>query len=174
MIILLIPGIVSAHRVAENRIDPCKIQVGYEQIHITAYIPTLFQARQFCQTIPGPGPTQLVFDYVGKKLRNITLEFEVTKEPEGKRVFYQEPIKNITGTMSASIDFSKYGSGDYLAHITILHKGKRLDTHLPLQVGKDNGSSWGIILFLLFLVLLAASLYYTQRKGLLDQFFRDK
>lgn len=173
LITLVMPALVWAHRGAENQIDPCQIQVGYEPIHMTAYTPVLTKARQYCQTIPGLGQTQLVFDYVGKKLKHITLEFEVTKEPEGKRVFYQEPIKNTTGTMNAAIDFSQYGAGDYKVRITIVHKGKRLDTYLPLQIGMDSGASVGMGLFLLLLALLAAAYYFIKYKGLLEQYFKD-
>ena len=161
-----------SHRVAENQVDPCQIQVGYEPIHITAYTPVLTKARQYCQTIPGLGQTQLVFDYVGKKLKHIMLEFEVTKEPEGKRVFYQEPIKNTTGTMNAAIDFSQYGAGDYKVRITIVHKGKRLDAYLPLQIGMGSGAFGGVGIFLLFLALLAAAYYFIKHKGLYKQYFK--
>ncbi|MGR9074209.1 MAG: hypothetical protein ACU833_14205 [Gammaproteobacteria bacterium] len=170
LLALFSPLLVSAHRVPENQIDPCKIQVGYEQIHITAYVPTVYRAKQFCGSIPKPAATQLVFDYIGKKLRNHTLEFEVTKEPEGTRVFYREPTTNITGTMTAPIDFNRFGSGNYRVRITILHKGKRLDSYLPLQVGADSGFSGGLFKFFLFLALLAGAYYFIKHKGLLDRY----
>lgn len=172
LIILIMPTMVWSHRVADNQIDPCQIQVGYEPIHITAYTPILTKAKQYCQNIPGLGQTQLVFDYVGKKLKYITLEFEVTKEPEGKRVFYQEPIKNIHGTMNAAIDFSQYGAGQYKVRITIVHKGKRLDTFLPLQVGMDSGNSSGMGMLLMLLAVLATAYYFLIYKGLLDRLFK--
>lgn len=168
VIILTIPPEVSAHRVPENQPDPCKIQVGYEPIHMTAYTPVQTKAQQFCQNIPNLGQTQLVFDYLGKKLKHIPLEFEVTKEPGGQRVFYQKPIENTTGTMNIAIDTRQYGAGEYRVRITIVHKGKRLDTFLPLQIGMGSSSSAGMILILLVIAILATLYYLIKYKELLD------
>jgi hypothetical protein len=79
-----------------------------------------------------------VFDYEGKSMRNLSVEFEITKEPEGTRIFYQEPQKVKTGTMNGSVDFSQYGAGHYLAHIAIVDKDKRLDSHIPFSVGLES------------------------------------
>ena len=72
-----------AHRGANNEIDSCRIKVGFEKIHFSAYTPSLSGHKSYCNKIPGPAITNLVFDYEGKMLRNITIEFEITKEPEG-------------------------------------------------------------------------------------------
>ena len=72
-----------AHRSANNKIDNCRINVGFEKIHFSAYTPSLSGHKSYCNKIPGPAITNLVFDYEGKMLRNITIEFEITKEPEG-------------------------------------------------------------------------------------------
>lgn len=144
-----------SHRVQEEGFDNCRIKVGYEKIHFTAYTPKFSSDQGYCQAIPHLGMTNLVFDYEGKKLRNISLEFEVTKEPEGTRVFYQHAQKIKTGTVNARIDFSKYGAGDYLAHVTIVYKGEKLDTHLPFSVGVGGTKTpWGRYFIFLFIVLL--------------------
>lgn len=53
-------------------------------------------AEDFCGNIPDTGTlTQLVFDYQDVRYRNRAVEFEVTKEPEGTRVFFQA-AKNIS------------------------------------------------------------------------------
>jgi len=138
VLLLLFPTAVFAHRgIFEDskEIDKCRIRVGYERIHFSAYTPTFTGSKTYCEAIPNLGPTNLVFDYEGKKLRNVTIEFEITKEPDGSRVFYQEPKKIKTGTVNALVDFSKYGVGNYLAHVTIVHKGKKLDQHIPFSVG---------------------------------------
>ena len=89
----LFPSSVYAHRGAVEEIDPCRIRVGYERIHFTAYTPTISGRKEYCNSIPHLGPTNLVFDYEGKKLRDVTVGFEITKEPEGTRVFFKESEK---------------------------------------------------------------------------------
>ncbi|MGR9053820.1 MAG: hypothetical protein ACU84J_14335 [Gammaproteobacteria bacterium] len=129
-----------AHRGSADEIDTCQIRVGSEKVHFTAYTPTFTQSQEYCRSIPNVGTTNLVFDYEGHKLRNISVEFEVTKEPEGTRVFYQEPKKIKTGTVNGVVDFSQFGAGKYLAHVTIVHEGETLDTHLPFWVGVEAES----------------------------------
>lgn len=144
-----------AHRGPAEEVDNCRIKVGFEKIHFTAYTPKITRGKGYCQFIPNVGLTNLVFDYEGKKLRDVSIEFEVTKEPEGTRVFYQQPQKNKNGTMNATVDFTKFGAGDYLAHVTIVHKGDKLDTHLPFYVGAaETNIPWGLISVLIVVVLL--------------------
>ncbi|MFZ2407533.1 MAG: hypothetical protein WAW41_20540 [Methylobacter sp.] len=144
-----------SHRGALDEIDVCRIRVGTEKIHFTAYTPTFTQSEGFCRFIPNVGLTNLIFDYEGKKLRDISIEFEVTKEPEGTRIFYLEPQKTKTGSVKADIDFSKYGAGDYLAHVTIVHDGEKLDTHLPFVVGaEEEKTHWKRYLYMLIAVVV--------------------
>ena len=145
-----------AHRSQDEQRDPCRIQVGYEPMHFTAYTPTFSKSKQYCQEIPHLGLTTLVFDYEGKKLRQITIAFEVTKEPEGTRVFYQQPGKYLSGTFAKNVDLTTFGVGAYLAHIKIFHKGKTLDTHLPFNVKPKSGFG---LRFLMLMVLMIALAY---------------
>lgn len=137
-----------AHRGASNEPDNCRISVGPEVIHFTAYTPTFTQSRSFCSAIPFVGVTNLVFDYEGQKLRNTDLELEITRESDGRRVYHQDPKKIKRGTINATVDFNVFGAGDYLAHITINHNGEELDTHLAFAVGQEEDNSistWKII-----------------------------
>ncbi len=137
-----------AHKGASNEPDNCRISVGSEVIHFTAYTPTFTQSRSFCREIPFVGMTNLVFDYEGSKLRNTSLELEITRESDGRRVYHQDPKKVKKGTINAVVDFNIFGAGDYLAHITINHNGEELDTHLAFSVGKEEDNSlstWKII-----------------------------
>lgn len=143
-----------AHRGSPDEVDACRIKVGYEKIHFTAYTPQFNKNTGYCQFIPNVGLTNLVFDYEGKKLRDVTIEFEVTKEPDGTRVFYQEPKKIKTGTVNGTVDFAKFGEGDYLVHVTIVHNNEKLDSHLPFAVGVEEPKSH----FLLYLILGAVLL----------------
>jgi len=151
-----------SHRGAADEVDVCRIRVGAEKIHFTAYTPTFTQSEGFCRFIPNVGMTNLIFDYEGKKLRDVSIEFEVTKEPEGSRIFYQEPQKAKTGSVKADIDFSKYGAGDYLAHVTIVHDGEKLDTHLPFAVGvAEDKSHWKRNLFMFIAVVVLVTIGIT-------------
>jgi hypothetical protein len=82
--------------------------------------------------------------------------FEVTKEPEGTRVFYQAPEKIKKGTVDAKVDFTPYGAGNYLAHITIEHEGRKLDSHLPFSVGMESAEGGMSFMVMALLVILAA------------------
>lgn len=143
---LLLPAAANAHRGAKNEIDTCRFSVGSEVIHFSAYTPTFSDGESFCHSIPNIGDTHLVFDYEGNRLRKTTVEFEITKEPDGTRIFYQKPEKIKKGSVDAKINFNMPGAGigHYLAHVTIMHKGEKLDSHLPFSVGmepEDEGLS---------------------------------
>ncbi len=156
---------VHAHRGAANEIDKCRVPVAGEVIHITAYT-NMSGATGFCQSIPHVTQTDLVFDYEGKKLRKTTVEFEVTKEPEQTRIYYQEPTKIKKGTLDAKIDFSKYGAGDYLVHITVVHNGETLDSHLPFTVGlepEETGLPLGIYVLIGILVVVLTGMVVMSR-----------
>lgn len=155
-----------AHRGPADEVDTCRIRVGPEVIHFTAYTPTFSQGTGYCQAIPFVGPTNLVFDYEGHKLRDVTVEFEITKEPEGTRIFHQEPKKIKTGTVNATLDFSKHGAGDYLAHVTIMHEGEKQDTHLPFAVGVElDSSNTGVLKIVIPVVFIAIMLFFMLRRS---------
>jgi hypothetical protein len=165
---LVLPSIANAHRGARNEVDTCRFSVGDEVVHFTAYTPSVSGGKGYCQIIPSLGLTHLVFDYEGKKLRDTTVEFEITKEPEGTRVFYQKPEKIKKGSVDAKVDFSKFGASNYLAHVTVLYQGEKLDSHLPFSVGmeSDESSFPTMVKVLLFLVvvIVAIMIWASRRK----------
>ncbi len=163
LFILALSSNVQAHRGPADEIDNCRIRVGPEKIHFTAYTPTFTQSTGYCQAIPNIGPTNLVFDYEGHKLRDVTVEFEITKEPEGTRIFHQEPKKIKSGTVNAVVDFTEHGAGDYLAHVTIVHEGEKLDTHLPFAVGVEEEKSSGLMKILVPLIFIIIMLFFMMR-----------
>ncbi|MGZ4956652.1 MAG: hypothetical protein ACXV8Q_16215 [Methylobacter sp.] len=163
LLTVALPSTVYAHRGTSNEVDACNILVGHERVHFTAYTPT-FNNKEYCQLIPHLGTTNLVFDYGGKSLRNLTVEFEVTKEPEGTRVFYLEPTKIKSGTVNGTVDFNKFGAGNYLVHVAIVHKDKSIDNHIPLSVGLESEPSDNLPIKALFIVaLIAAAIYLMKR-----------
>jgi len=56
------------------------------------------------------------------------------------------------------VDFSQYGAGNYLAHIAIVDKDKRLDTHIPFSVGLESvpGKSYMLQIVMIGSLLLLA------------------
>jgi hypothetical protein len=134
-----------AHRGDLEDVDLCRIKIGKEWIHFAAYTPTLSENKSYCKSIPKVGKTNLVFDYEGKELRHVSIEFEVTKEPEGTRVYYREPATTKTGTVEGTVDFNQFGPGNYQAHVTLVDQGQKLDTHIPFSVGIEGDESFAKI-----------------------------
>jgi len=153
----ILPSTVSAHRGSPSEVDTCRIPVGNEVIHFTAYT-AMTGGTGLCHVIPTVGLAHLVFDYEGQKLRKTTVEFEITKEPEGTRIFYQAPEKISKGTVDAQVDFTPYGEGNYLAHITIEHEGRKLDSHLPFSVGLESSEGGMSVMLIILMTILGAAL----------------
>lgn len=134
--------------------DQCKFELEPSHwIHYTAYQPKAYPAEEFCGSLPGATtPTQLVFDYQDMRYRNMAIEFEVTKEPEGTRVFFQEAKKHKSGTVNLDLANGVPEPGKYLIHITLVpDQGERLDAHMSFTAGsgeKTKTSSY--VLYLLF------------------------
>lgn len=152
---LLIPAAANAHRGAKSEVDTCRFSVAGEVVHFSAYTPTFTAGTSYCHNIPNIGLTHLVFDYEGAKLRHTTVEFEITKEPEGSRVYYHEPEKFKKGSVDAKVDFSGFGAGQYLAHVTTMYNGEKIDSHLPFAIGvqPEGGGIPTLIIFLIVLVI---------------------
>jgi hypothetical protein len=134
--------------------DQCKFELEPSHwIHYTAYQPKAFPAEDFCGNIPATDSLiQLVFDYQDMRYRNMAVEFEVTKEPEGTRVFFQEGKKYKSGTVMLSLPNGVPEVGKYLIHITLVpDKGERLDAHMSFVAGKGQStSSTGMLLYAFF------------------------
>jgi len=155
-----------AHRGPADEVDNCRIRVGSEKIHVSLYTPEAGESNGFCQYVPHVGKTIIVFDYEGHKLRNTTVEFEITKEPEGVRIFHQEPEKIKTGTLNTTVDFSQYGAGEYLIHITLVSDGEKQDNHLPIFIGQEEGKSYtGALKLIIPAVFIAIMLFFMFRQS---------
>jgi len=117
----------------------CRIEVGPHLVHFTAYQPQLTGTAEYCSEIPETGNASIVFDYEGKALRHMTVEFEITKQPEGTRIFYKAPSTHPTGTFNTDVNFTM--PGDYVAHVTLVNEGQTIDSHIPFKVGAHGGVS---------------------------------
>jgi len=140
--------------------DQCKFELEKDHwIHYTAYQPKAYPAEEFCGNIPDTNTlTQLVFDYQDQRYRGMAIEFEVTKEPEGTRVFYQEAKKHKSGTVILDLPNGVPDAGKYLIHITLLQdSGDRLDAHMSFKAGAGQPVSKGSMG--LYALVLFAGLY---------------
>jgi hypothetical protein len=151
--------------------DQCKFELQPTHwIHYTAYQPHAFPAEDFCGNIPSTGTlTQLVFDYQDMKYRNMAVEFEVTKEPEGKRVFFQEAAKHKSGTVMLSLPEGVAEAGKYLIHITLVPDaadgGERLDAHMSFQAGKGQSATRNDMFLYGFFAFAGMYILYLSNAG---------
>ena len=174
---LLVPASVWAHGGASGvDADSCRIPVGSYWVHFTAYQPQLTGTTEYCGSIPETGSTTIVFDYEGKALRNMTVEFEITKEPEGIRVFYKEPSTYSTGSANTTINFTEPSA--YLAHVTLVNNGQKIDAHIPFKVGTAqtgiSATTWFIIVVVLGAIGYIVYLSNAGFKGVVDKILSKK
>jgi hypothetical protein len=144
---LLFSSVLWAHGgAAGTDTDQCKFELEPGHwIHYTAYQPKAFPAEEFCGKLPSlDTTTQLVFDYQDLRYRGMMVEFEVTKEPEGKRVFFKEAQKHKSGTVVLDLANGVSEKGKYLIHITLIpDQGDRLDAHMSFTAGGGESLSTG-------------------------------
>jgi hypothetical protein len=142
--------------------DQCKFELEKDHwIHYTAYQPKAYPAEEFCGNIPDTNSLiQLVFDYQDQRYRGMAVEFEVTKEPEGTRVFFEAAKKHKSGTVVLNLENGVPEVGKYLIHITLLQdSGERLDAHMGFKAGGGQPTSKGSMG--LYALVLFAGVYIT-------------
>lgn len=169
---LLFSGALWAHGgAAGTDTDQCKFELEKDHwLHYTAYQPKDFPAEDFCGNLPNINTvTQLVFDYQDMKYRNRAIEFEVTKEPEGKRVFFQEAAKHKSGTVLLDLKDGVPEVGKYLIHITLLPEEgtseQRLDAHMAFQAGKGEATSKNQMFLYAFFAFAGLYIVYLSSAG---------
>jgi len=156
--------------------DQCKfeLQPGH-WVHYTAYQPQAFPAEEFCGSLPGTNTkTQLVFDYQDMKYRNMLVEFEVTKEPEGTRVFFLPSAKHKSGSVNLELPNGVPEPGKYLIHITLVPDqadpeqrttGQRLDVHMGFKAGGGQPVSKNNLLLYAFFAFAGLYVLYLSNAG---------
>jgi len=148
--------------------DQCKFELEPGHwIHYTAYQPKAYPAEDFCGNIPKANElTQLVFDYQDVRYRNMSVEFEVTKEPEGSRVFFQKAAKHKSGTVVLNLSQGVPEAGKYLIHITLVpDQGERLDAHMSFVAGKGQATSGTGMLLYVFFAFAGLYILYLSHAG---------
>lgn len=166
---LLFSASVWAHGgAAGTDTDQCKFELEPGHwLHYTAYQPNSFPAEDFCATVPNINEsTILVFDYQDMKYRDSTVEFEVTKEPEGKRVFFLPGAKHKKGSVELKLPQGVPEAGKYLIHVTLVpDQGDRVDVHMGFTAGGGQPTSKNQILFYILAALAALYFIYLSSAG---------
>lgn len=156
--------------------DQCKFELEPNHwIHYTAYQPNEFPAEEFCGKLPGTTTkTQLVFDYQDMRYRDMLVEFEVTKEPEGTRIYHLPSTKHKKGTVVLDLPNGVPEAGQYLIHITLVPdtnstdnrtQGQRLDVHMGFKAGTGAPVSQGSLLLYVFFALAGVYAVYLSHAG---------
>jgi hypothetical protein len=156
--------------------DQCKFELEPTHwLHYTAYQPNAFPAEDFCANIPRANElTLLVFDYQDMKYRDMLVEFEVTKEPEGTRVFFLPAAKHKKGTVELRLPNGVPEAGKYLIHITLIPdeekmdartQGSRLDAHMSFKAGGGEAVSKISLLLYAFFALAGLYVLYLSHAG---------
>jgi hypothetical protein len=110
--------------------------------------------------------TQLVFDYQDQRYRGMAIEFEVTKEPEGKRVFFQPAEKHKSGTVILNLPSGVQEAGKHLIHITLLQdNGERLDAHMSFKAGAGQPTSKASYGLYALVVFAGLYIFYLSNAG---------
>lgn len=157
--------------------DQCKFELEPDHwIHYTAYQPSAYPGDEFCGNLPDIDTTTLlVFDYQDIRYRNMAVEFEVTKEPEGTRIYFKESKKHKSGTVNLNIG-NIAEAGKYLIHITLLKDdGKRLDVHMAFRAGEGKGMSTTALLIYLLVAFAGLYIFYISNqnfKNKVDGYFK--
>jgi hypothetical protein len=169
--------------------DQCKFELEPSHwIHYTAYQPSAYPAEEFCGKLPAVDTkTQLVFDYQDMRYRDMLVEFEVTKEPEGKQVFFLPSAKHKKGTINLDLPNGVPEAGQYLIHITLVPdaaaagdktQAQRLDVHMGFKAGTGEATSRGSMLLYAFLGFAGLYAVYLSNAGFKrkvdDIFFKIK
>ncbi|SHE23013.1 hypothetical protein [methanotrophic endosymbiont of Bathymodiolus puteoserpentis (Logatchev)] len=148
--------------------DQCKFELEPDHwIHYTAYQPLAYPAEDFCGNLPDIGTmTQLVFDYQDIRFRNMAVEFEVTKEPEGTQIFFMPAKKHKSGSVILKLPNGVPEVGKYLIHITLVKdNGERLDAHMSFVAGKGAVTSSKTMFMYLLFALAGLYVLYLSHAG---------
>ncbi len=156
--------------------DQCKFELEPTHwLHYTAYQPNAFPAEDFCANIPRANElTLLVFDYQDMKYRDMLVEFEVTKEPEGTRIFFLPAAKHKKGTVELRLPNGVPEAGKYLIHITLIPdadkmdartQGSRLDAHMSFSAGGGQAVTKSNLLLYVFFGLAGLYVLYLSHAG---------
>jgi len=80
LLVLASPRPCFAHGGVSMENDVCKLRVGPYMMHFTGYQPKTSPELEFCEDIPGTGPTIIVLDYIDSSLRDLPVEARIIRD----------------------------------------------------------------------------------------------
>ena len=111
VLMLLLPGVASAHGNVSLEEDTCVQRVGGNLVHFNAYQPQNEAKAQYCTEIPGEGDTFLVVDLVDPILRSMPVGVRVVRglgeTAEGETVAYWPPAIHPDGVVRGEAKLMK-------------------------------------------------------------------
>jgi len=157
--------------------DKCIVWIDFYSAHFTAYQPANQGNKQFCQQLPGTGPTIFVLDYLHKSLKDVPVSFRIIHDVTGQgsyvklkhvekiddlerhSVYYQPPVMRADASLKIEHNFT--AEGKYIGIVTAGHPND--DTIytavFPFEVGGFRYAQWWPVL-----VLLAAGSFFLLRR----------
>ena len=150
--------------------DACVLKVGPDFLYFSGYQFAVSQ-RKFCEDVPQVGETTLVFDLAQDELRQMKLDFRITRDAgatpaegaaaEASTVAYLPPEIYPRGTFSFVHNFDE--PGNFVGVVTADGpNGEHWVASYPFSVGGAPASMTPLILLVLASAL-ALGLYFASR-----------
>ena len=150
----------SAHGGVSMENDVCKLRVGPYMLHFTGYQPKTSPELEFCEDIPGTGPTIIVLDYIDASLRDLPVEARIIRDTgseadlEGITVYHKPAALYPRGSVVLEHTFDE--PGRFVGLVTVGDQVSRF----PFAVGTRGRRA--MILYVAFgaVALAAGGLLY--------------
>ena len=136
----------------------CRLQLDTHLVSFTAYQPQLTGNSPYCTEIPETGTISVVFDLEDKALRDIPVEFEITREKDGSRIMHQPPGKILNGVFNRTLNITEMG--DYIARVSLVENGKKHEAHLKFHVAEEHGIPLNTALVIGIVLMVAGYFLY--------------
>jgi hypothetical protein len=136
----------------------CRLQLDTHLVSFTAYQPQLTGNSPYCTEIPETGTISVVFDLEDKALRDIPVEFEITREKDGSRIMHQPPGKILNGVFNRTLNITEMG--DYIAKVSLVENGKKHEAHLKFHVAEEHGIPLNTALVIGIVLMVAGYFLY--------------
>jgi hypothetical protein len=151
VVVLASAGLCFAHGGVTMENDMCKLRVGPYLMHFTGYQPQTAPELEFCEDIPGTGPTIIVLDYLDAKLRDLPVEARIIRDTGDESnldrvtVFHQPPAVYPRGTVVIEHTFAE--PGRFVGLVTVDDQVSRF----PFAVGTRGRRA--LVLYAVFATL---------------------
>jgi hypothetical protein len=136
----------------------CRLQLDTHLVSFTAYQPQLTGNSPYCTEIPETGNISVVFDLEDKALRDIPVEFEITREKDGSRIMHQPPGKILNGVFNRTLNITEMG--DYIAKVSLVENDKKHEAHLKFHVAEEHGIPLNTALVIGIVLMVAGYFLY--------------